>query len=343
MYPHFLQPKKSVPVLALLCACSAAAFADADGSGAMATVPAAASDENSAGKPGARRVFSVLDDNDFFGKWSDKYYTNHTRLALTLDAKPLPGESARRALFFSIGQEIYTPKDRAAETPDPRDHPYAGYLYASLGDVIFDDDFAVFREIQLGVTGEWSLADKIQKEYHRLLDEIRPAGWDTQIHNRVVAQAAGELRKRFMLDGDCGNESSGADVILHGGADLGNLRGVVSAGTEFRLGWNLPKDFGMMNLRQSASAVLDPQVSRSLYAYLDAQADVVAWDKTLTGNNGRGADINAYPLVGQLSVGVCFIYDRFMFSTFQSFRTKDFSSQDQDFSAYGGFRLSVFF
>lgn len=336
MNPHFLQPKKSVPVLALLCACAAPSFA-------VGNEAPAESDGISAGKSASRRVFSVLDDNDFFGKWSDKYYTNHTRLALTLDADVSPGESVRRAYFFSLGQEIYTPKDRAAEVPDPRDHPYAGYLYASLGDVSYDDDFAIFREIQLGVTGEWSLADRIQKEYHRLLDEIRPAGWDTQIHNRVVAQATGEMRKRFMLDGTCGNESPGADMILHCSGNFGNLRGIVSAGTEFRLGWNLPKDFGMMNLRQSASAVLDPQVSRSIYAYLDAQADVVAWDKTLTGNNGRGADINAYPLVGQFSVGICFIYDRFMLSAFQSFRTKDFSSQDQEFFAYGGFRLSVFF
>lgn len=315
----------------LLCAASA-------GIRAQDAVPAPETGTASA----ARAAFSVLDDNDFFGKWSDKYYTNHTRLALTLDSDNLP-DGLLRQWFFSLGQEIYTPKDRAATVPDPRDHPYAGYLYVSAGTAIFDDDFAVLQEIQLGATGDWSLAEQTQKEYHRLIDEIRPAGWDTQIHRRVVGQAIGEIRKRVMLSGACGNEDYGSDLILHGFGGLGNLRGVVSAGAELRAGWNLPKDFGVMNMRQSASAMLDPRVKASVYGYLDLSADAVLWDKTLTGNNDRGADIYAYPLAAQLTVGICVIYDRFMFSTFQSFRTKDFSSQDNDFFAYGGFKFSVFF
>ena len=76
---------------------------------------------------------------------------------------------------------------------------------------------------------------------------------------------------------------------------------------------------------------------------LDVQADAVFWDETLTGNNGDGADIYAYPLVAQFTIGVCAVYDRFMLSVFQAFRSKDFSSQDKDFFAYGGFKFSVFF
>ena len=307
------------------------------------TPPPDVSAEEKISEASTRRVFSVFDDNDFFGRWSDKYYTNHTRLALTLGASESPS-GVRDALFFSLGQEIYSPKDREARVPDPRDHPYAGYLYASFGDAKFDDDFAFVTEIQLGATGDWSLAEKTQKEYHRLIDEIRPAGWDTQIHERVVAQATGEVRARFMLDGACGNGAFGSDLVVRGFGDLGNLRGVVSAGAQLRAGLNLPWDFGATtDMRRGTSVVFDPRVSASFYAYLDASADVVLWDKTLTSNNDRGADICAYPLAGEISVGVCAVYDRVSLAIFQSFRSKDFTSQDKDFFAYGGFRLSVFF
>ncbi len=293
--------------------------------------------------PRQRAAFSVLDDNDFFGKWSDKYYTNHTRLALTLGATAAD-DGKNDAFFFSFGQEIYTPKDRAAVVPDPRDHPYAGYLYASAGKARFSDDFAIATEIQLGATGDNSFAAQTQREYHRLIHEIRPAGWDTQIHGRVVAQAIGDVRTRFMLDGACGNEAFGADLIVRGFGDLGNLRGIVSAGTQFRAGLNLPKDFGMSaDMRRSASVVFDPRVSASVYAYADISADVVLWDKTLTGDSGGHADICAYPLVGELSLGICAIYDCVSITFFQSFRSKEFTSQDHEFFIYGGFRASVFF
>lgn len=289
-----------------------------------------------------RGAFSILDDNDFFGGWSDKYYTNHTRLALTLGADAA-ADKFRGSWFFSLGQEMYTPREREAEIPDPRDHPYAGYLYASGGKALFSDDLAIAAEIQLGLTGDGSLAEEAQKEYHRILDEIRPQGWDTQIDGRLVGQALGEIRRRFVLDGACGNGAWGTDLIARGFGGFGNLRGQLSAGAQLRAGWNLPKDFGAASMRQSTSVVFDPQVDRSLYGFFDVQADAVFWDETLTGNNGDGADIYAYPLVAQFTIGVCAVYDRFMLSVFQAFRSKDFSSQDKDFFAYGGFKFSVFF
>ncbi len=287
----------------------------------------------------SRASLSLLDENDYWGKWSDKYYTNHTRIALTLE-EDIHGITP----FFSIGQEIYTPKEREAVIPDPEDHPYAGYIYFSFGSAWNDSNRTAFsREIQIGATGEWSLAEQTQKEYHRMIDEIRPAGWDTQVHKRIVGQAIGDVRHRIMLCGECGNGAFAADAIVHGFGTLGNLRGIFSAGTEFRFGWNLPKDFGLQSMRHSASVIFDPKTDRSIYGFFDIQGDAVLWDKTLTGNNDRGADIYAYPLVAQFTIGICAIYDRWMISAYQAFRSKNFSSQDEDFFAYGGVKCTTFF
>lgn len=314
--------------------------------GAFAAVASAASaplpqpaDFGNAASPRQRAALTVWDENDYWGKWSDKYYTNHSRIALTL------GENAPGMIsFFSVGQEIYSPKDREAEIPHPKDHPYAGYFYVSFGNAWNDNDKTAFsQEIQIGGTGEWSFAEQIQCEFHRAIDEIRPAGWDTQIHKRVVGQAIGDVRHRVMLSGECGNGDYASDMIIHGFGTLGNLRGIFSGGAQFRFGWNLPKDFGMQGMRQSASVTFDPKVDRSFYGFFGVQGDAVLWDKTLTGNNDRDADIYAYPLVAQFSVGLCAIYDRWMISVYQVFRSKDFSSQDEDFFAYGGVKCSLFF
>lgn len=289
----------------------------------------------------SRCVFTLLDDNDFFGKWSDKYYTNHTRFALTLGAEK--ENAIHNALFFSFGQEIYTPKEYKTTALDPRDHPYAGYLYGSIGQATYDEDFALMKEIQIGATGDRSIADKVQCEFHRFSEDPIPQGWDSQIHDRFVVQAIADIRKRFMLEGSCGNDAFGADLIVHGFGGLGNLRGQLSAGTQIRAGWNLPKDFGTFSTRQSASAVLDPEVDASIYAFFDLQGDAILWDKTLTGNNDYGQNINAYPFAAQATLGLQLIYDRYALTFFQSVRTKDFSTQDNDFFAYGGFKFSVAF
>lgn len=327
--------RKNFAVLFALAVPAGTCFANGS---ETAEMPSAAADA------GTRNVFSLVDDNDFFGWWSDKYYTNHTRLAFTLGSeKSSDASDFYTPYFFSFGQEIYTPKDRAARVPDPRDHPYAGFLYASAGCARYDEKSFAAAEIQLGVTGEWAIGKEIQRGYHEIIGEMKPEGWDTQIHKRVVGQILTENRFRVMLDGACGNEDFGSDLILRGFTNLGNLRGNVSGGGQFRFGWNLPKDFGFSHMRQSVSAALDPQVGASVYAFADLQADAIFWDKTLTGNNDRGADIYAYPLAAQATLGICAIYDRFMLSFFQTVRTKDFSSQDRDFFIYGGFRFSVFF
>lgn len=314
------------------CSAFLAGFAAASTAGQAESVPAGA-------ESSSRASFSVFDENDYWGRWSDKYYTNHTRLALTLES-----DDRGNIPFFSLGQEMYTPKDRSAPIPDPKDHPYAGYLYVSFGSAFNDNDrTALSQEIQIGATGEWSLADRTQKEYHRLVNEMRPAGWETQIHKRIVGQAIGDLQHRIMIDGECGNGAFASDMIVRGFGSLGNLRCIFSAGTQFRAGWNLPKDFGVQSMRQSASVTFDPKVERSVYGFFDVQADAVFMDKTLTGNNDRDADIYAYPLAAQFSLGICAICDRWMITLYQSFRTKDFSSQDNPFSAYGGVRCSFFF
>ena len=291
--------------------------------------------------PARADTFPVCDENDFWGHWSDKYYTNHSRLAYAHDAADAPG----RHYFFSVGQEMYTPAARYVETPPKDDHPYAAFLYASAGLAETRDDRLLFAaELQLGVVGPSALGEEIQDGYHRIIGADRYSGWDSQVKDQPGVNLLCEQRGRFMLSGRLG-EGFAADLIVRGFCSLGTVRTQLSGGAQARWGYGLPRDFGWAPMRQSTSLALAPGVPASLYVFADLQADAIAYDATLGGELFRDhdSDLCAYPFAAEASIGVGASFGGWSAVFFQSFRTRDFSSADHRVFAFGGFRVSYSF
>src|SRR5206468_1426931 len=93
---------------------------------------------------------------------------------------------ARSRWGFALGQNMYTPINKRRRDPDPRDQPYAGYLY---GEVSLDrrtettlDRFS----LQLGVVGPSSLARQSQDIVHALINDRQSRGWRYQLHDEPV-------------------------------------------------------------------------------------------------------------------------------------------------------------
>lgn len=290
--------------------------------------------------PAAADTFSVWDENDYWGRWSDKYYTNHTRLAYTRDSGETPGAH----YFFSIGQEMYTPANKSAAIPPANDRPYAGFLYASAGFAEHSQNLLRAVELQLGVVGPSALAYECQRDYHNFIDEPYPSGWDSQIKDQAGINLLSETRMRQMLAGTLG-EGYASDLILRGFFSLGTVRTQLSGGAQIRYGINLPNDFGFTTMRQGTSVVLKPEVPASLYVFADFQADLNIYDVTLGGELLRehDSDVYAYPLSAEFSFGIAAVYDNWSVMFFQSFRSRDFSSADKTFFAFGGVRISYSF
>ena len=85
-------------------------------------------------------------ENNNFGDGSDENYTNDVRFdyfdtsadlpwfASLLDRHlPIFEISDTTSVYYSFGQNLYTPEDIEVSTPDPKDRPYAAFLYASAG------------------------------------------------------------------------------------------------------------------------------------------------------------------------------------------------------------------
>lgn len=286
-------------------------------------------------------AFSAWDENDFFGFWSDKYYTNHTRFSIHAfdDSEKNP-----KVFWFSFGQEFYTPDNKTAQICPPRDHPYAGYLYAAFGHArsLEKETVMLAGELQLGVVGPEAMGHGVQRDYHNFINEGVPKGWDSQIGNKFVATGIVDARKRFMLTGTLA-EGYAADIIPRGFISFGNVRTMGSLGVQFRWGFNLPHDFGQTQMRQSSGALFEPSISKSFYFFADFQGDAIGYDVTLQGEGKNYKnEISVYPLAAQATFGISAIYGNFMFTFHQTFRTKDFTSQKNPF-AYGGVRVSYFF
>ncbi len=108
-------------------------------------------------------VLTLTVENDLFSG-EDRNYTSGIR-ATYLDVSSDFPELARNladvmpgfeindtsSLFYSLGQNIYTPQDTTQRNPDPNDRPYAGYLYGSMGMFTYTDNHT--DELELPVRG----------------------------------------------------------------------------------------------------------------------------------------------------------------------------------------------
>ena len=283
-------------------------------------------------------MFTMWDDNDCC--WSDKYYTNHTRFSVSW----IEGGWWN---FFSFGQEMYAPDHRLDKIPPRDDHPYCGFLYASIGMAGVSEESYISAEYQLGVVGPAAGAHGTQDAYHDLISIENLGGWDTQVENQLGLNILIEAGKRFVLTGKL-RESYASDLMVRGFVSLGTVRDLASLGVQYRFGKNLPADLGYRSMRQATSALVVPEESRDFwYAFVDFHLDAVAYDVTMGGemlHDYDVTDITPYPFSFELSVGFSMMINgRYLISVAEHFRRKDFPDADQLYFAYTGARLSIIF
>jgi hypothetical protein len=152
---------------------------------------------------------------------------------------------------WSLGQLMYTPRTIDVPTIQPNDRPFGGLLYVGRlftasrpdqGDVkAMEHNF----ELDVGVTGQQSLADETQKWVHANIAKgaATPRGWGNQIPTEPVIGLEYGVRTRWK-EYIRGNGMRAFDLIPDGGGSLGTAFTQASTGLTARLGFNLGSDFG---------------------------------------------------------------------------------------------------
>ena len=254
-------------------------------------------------------------DNDAFNFWQapqqrpDREYTQGVRVAVQwptqrrLAQRLLGGGANRcttdqtrdcRSLSVSTSQSIFTP------TLDFRrrregERPYAGWLAAAVG--VERDRTASLAAVRLevGVTGEPSLAEAAQISLHRAFGFRTPQGWDAQVPARLGAILHGTGSRTLFRAVSAGG--LGATLAPRVDVRLGNIVNDAAVGMFLITGFHAPSAW---DLAQRSGA-------RRWGVHLRASAvqQAVAYNHFLTGAApDGGAPMQRETFVSLTSVGV---------------------------------------
>lgn len=301
-----------------------------------------------------RGTYSATYENDIFAG-TDRGYTNGVLFQYISAADQVPDfmDTVQDNLTWltsaekwhwsvGLGQNMYTPSDLTVANPSTDDRPYAGFLYASIG-LIADDkrpEGGILDVVQLdvGVTGPASLAEKTQVFVHDLMETTDPQGWDTQIKNEVAFRL---LYERVWKTGSEKNDipMTGLeyDITPHVGGSLGTAETYASAGIGFRIGDDLEDDYGPPRVRPALGGpgFFEDKDGFSWYIFSGIAARAVGRDMFVEGNlfrDSRGVDVE--PLQGDFQSGFAVQVFNTEFAFTYVVRSPQFQEQE-NFSKFG--------
>lgn len=306
-------------------------------------------------EPGAFQTVQIFFENDLFGN-TDRYYTNALQVTwLSKDLKRyrddvrLPDWSVpivKKVPFANVpnsihnvglllGQQIYTPANIHSADLQTDDRPYAGYLYAGIALHSKTPEKLDTMEITLGVVGPASLARQSQNKVHDLRNIDQANGWHNQLHNEPALRFAWQRKWRTFRTEV--TQLLTGDLITYTGVVAGNVETSANTGAEFRLGYNIPWDFGSDVIRPGAG-VSAPISNRStpgnggfgIHLFAGVRTDAVLHNIFLDGNTYQSShNVDKKPFKAEGSVGIAVSFDTLKLTYRHVFRTKEFDGQHE--------------
>ena len=93
-------------------------------------------------------------------------------------------DKIKKIKILELGQEIYTPSDTDSKDFENFDYPFGGWTFLKYALQTEKKNNRVLEYgFQIGLTGKWSLADKIQNIYHKKIINADIPTWEAQIPN----------------------------------------------------------------------------------------------------------------------------------------------------------------
>ncbi len=300
----------------------------------------------------AGEAFQVWTENDLIVR-TDRHYTHGTRLGYLAAEKPFLAEDGNaldalarfvpklgmipvgRRGWIGLTQSIYTPRDTDATALVPDDRPYAGWLYTTWslhvrGHTSAETPVLDQWSVNAGVVGPAALGEQSQNGVHRLRDIDEALGWDNQLSNEPAVDARYVRSWRFSVA--TGPDFS-AEFLPHAGLQLGSAWTYATVGAQWRLGWNIPDDFGWRTIDDPVipsggrAAGTRP---RGFYASLGIEGRVVGHNVLLDGNLFSDShSVSKHPLWADVTLGFVYSGRRFDVAYIHTVRSKEFVGQDK--------------
>ena len=276
--------------------------------------------------------FSISLENDIINS-TDQAYTHGTKFSKLKNDVPscLDSIFPDRATYINYiyAQYMYTSTDISVETLMENDRPYGGWLYCGYSFSAYTPTRLDSFEIDLGVTGEWSGAEQVQKTVHDIFNNREPKGWDNQLGEEVGIDLIWQEKLKFRM-------SKYFDIIPHYGTALGTIHTFFNVGGMLRAGYNLPDDYGPLMSEPVNRELSDWYV----YAFTAVDGRYVARNFFLDGNLFK--DSHSVPkeaFVTDLVSGVSLSFNDFEIVYAYTIRSKEHKWQE-DHNEFGSLILS---
>lgn len=290
-------------------------------------------------------ILTLNVENDLF-TGGDSNYTSGVRLSYYDMSSTLPGFARylgdalpgfdinnTTSLFYSMGQNIFTPEDIEVRPQTQGEHPWSGFLYASMGMATLSDNHIDQVEATLGVVGPAALGEQTQKFIHRhLSNSPMPKGWSNQLENEPGIMLAWERTWPEFWAGDFAGLYG--SVAPYTGATIGNIYTFADAGFSFRLGPDTERwQDAPIRVRPAMPGTgffEIPQDDWSWYLFAGLEGRAVARNIFLDGNTFQDSySVDKEILVGDANAGLALTYGRTRVSFTWVYRTKEFETQDK--------------
>ncbi len=282
-----------------------------------------------------------LENDKYFGT-DDGYSTGNQITALyhiskeNYDLFDLLGYKDRKTysyITFSLTNQIFTPTDFNTSTLITNDRPYAGWAYIQTSIHKTTNNELRSLSLKIGAVGSKSGSEQIQNEFHRFIDAEISQGWKNQLNNELAINLKYTQKWRYYSNISNDFQSS---LVPFVSAELGNIAINATSGLMARIGWNIPKDYGVSSIDLGA----DPGIPVygefknmkikpwSLSFNFTAAASAIARDIFLDGNTfSNSHSVDKKHLIFHYGLGFTLRYNNIIVDVMEVQTTKQFKLQ----------------
>jgi len=321
--------------------------------GFLFAVPTHADNPPSRTQEDDKGIFTFAWENDYFVN-QDEGYTNGVRLGwLSSETNMLdwvrylgryaPDPTNHKRIAISLGQSIFTPKDTQRTTYNPNDRPYAAWLYGTVGVIAETGRVINTYQLTLGMVGPSAQGEQVQNGVHNLIGDQTAKGWRYQLKNEPGAVLTFDHKWRGLYQRNPFGLSF--DASPHVGFNLGNIYTNATTGVMFRLGENLPDDYGPPEIQPSLSGsdFFIPTRELGWYLFAGVDGEAVGRNIFLDGNTFRdGPRVDKNTFVGNAALGLAVTYGQARLAYNYAFRANEFRGEPK-MNNFGAVTLSYRF
>ncbi|MGM8362346.1 lipid A deacylase LpxR family protein [Flavobacterium sp. ARAG 55.4] len=286
----------------------------------------------------------IVTDNDLYTSTkNDQYYTNGLEIFYRyLSSKNKPNV-LKRINEIKAGQYMYSPRFIYVDEEQMFDRPFAGYLFGQFGRTTFYSNQSVFKkQLQIGVLGPNSFADKIQKGTHRLFNYTAFEEWKYQIHNAFGLQFNVLFAKAFS-----GNKQRDrVDFHWQSEAKLGTIFTSFSTGFVTRIGFKKLVPLSESNFYGASLTTEKEGLKEEFYFYMAPYFNYQMYDATIQGSlfsNSSPVTFDVIPFRFNAEAGLRYRKKNLNLSYAFVYRGKELDMERNTGYFYGSIGISYIF